>query len=124
MKKLRIEISPEETHLEVDFENDLNPEQQAVVMHPGGPMLVLARAGSGKTRTVTYRVGRLISTGVEPSAILLLTFTNKASKEMMQRAEQLVGQRIRGLWGGTFHHIGNNGGRNCSRKLFCIFRFF
>ncbi len=107
MKKLRIEISSEETHLNVDFENDLNPEQQAVVMHPGGPMLVLAGAGSGKTRTVTYRVGRLISTGVEPSAILLLTFTNKASREMMQRAEQLVGQRIRGLWGGTFHHIGN-----------------
>lgn len=93
--------------IRLHYEKDLNPEQHAVVMHPGGPMLVLAGAGTGKTRTVTYRVARLIETGVRPENILLLTFTNKAAREMMRRVEFLIGRNIEGLWGGTFHHIGN-----------------
>lgn len=90
----------------INYEKELNQEQFSVVMHPNNPMLVLAGAGTGKTRTVTYRVARLIETGIKPEHILLLTFTNKAAKEMMRRVENL-GRNIHGLWGGTFHHIGN-----------------
>lgn len=93
--------------MKLDYEKELNREQFAVVMHPGGPMLVLAGAGTGKTRTVTYRVARLIESGVRPENILLLTFTNKAAKEMMRRVEFLIGRNVKGLWGGTFHHVGN-----------------
>ncbi|MEW6067210.1 MAG: ATP-dependent helicase [Nitrospirota bacterium] len=93
--------------LKIDYEKELNPEQYAVVMHVGYPMLVLAGAGTGKTRTVIYRVARLIERGISPDNILLLTFTNKAAKEMMRRAESLIGKSIQGIWGGTFHHIGN-----------------
>ena len=89
------------------YKEALNPQQHAVVMHPEGPMLVLAGAGTGKTRTVIYRVARLIETGTAPERILLLTFTNKAASEMMKRVESLIGMKINGLWGGTFHHIGN-----------------
>ena len=97
----------ESAGLRINYGKELNPEQHAVVMHPGGPMLVLAGAGTGKTRTVTYRVARLIEAGVRPENILLLTFTNKAAKEMMRRAEMLINRNIQGLSGGTFHHIGN-----------------
>lgn len=96
-----------QTGLKLNYEKELNEEQYAVVMHKGGPMLVLAGAGTGKTRTVTYRVARLIETGVRPDEILLLTFTNKAAKEMMRRVDGLIGKNVRGLPGGTFHHIGN-----------------
>jgi len=92
---------------QLDYQKELNPEQYAVAMHQNGPMLVLAGAGTGKTRTVTYRVARLIATGTRPENILLLTFTNKAASEMMRRVEGLIGRKIQGLWGGTFHHIGN-----------------
>ncbi|MBF0608303.1 MAG: ATP-dependent helicase [Magnetococcales bacterium] len=91
----------------IDFEADLNAAQLDVVTHPDTPMLVLAGAGTGKTRTITYRVAWLIEHGTRPSNILLLTFTNKAAREMMRRAEALVSSDTRGLWGGTFHHIGN-----------------
>jgi len=94
----------------LDYDGELNPQQLAVVKATGGPILVIAGAGSGKTRVVTYRVAYLIESGVDPSRILLLTFTNKAAREMLQRVELLVpnaggaGGRV---WGGTFHHIGN-----------------
>ncbi|MBF0464748.1 MAG: ATP-dependent helicase [Nitrospirae bacterium] len=91
----------------INFSEELNPSQLDVVTCKGGPMLVLAGAGTGKTTTVTYRVAWLIEQGVRPSEILLLTFTNKAAKEMMSRAETLAGGEISSLWGGTFHHIGN-----------------
>jgi DNA helicase-2/ATP-dependent DNA helicase PcrA len=91
----------------LQYEKELNSEQHAVVMFAGGPMLVLAGAGTGKTRTVTYRVARLIETGVRPENILLLTFTNKAAKEMMRRVEFLIGRNTQGLRGGTFHHVAN-----------------
>ena len=105
MKRIKIRSLP--ALCPIDYERDLNEEQREVVLHPGGPMLVIAGAGSGKTRTVTYRVARLVETGTPPSAIMLLTFTNRAAREMMQRVEGLTGGRLAGLWGGTFHHIGN-----------------
>lgn len=83
----------------------LNPEQCAAVTAPDGPLLVLAAAGTGKTRTLTYRVAYLMENGVAPEEILLLTFTNRAAREMLARAEQLVGPAIATLWSGTFHHV-------------------
>ncbi|HEV7570889.1 MAG TPA: ATP-dependent helicase [Thermoanaerobaculia bacterium] len=91
----------------VRYEDELNQEQLDVVMAGEGPMLVIAGAGSGKTRALTYRVSRLIEDGVDPSDILLLTFTNKAAREMLSRVEQLVTIDTRRIWGGTFHSIGN-----------------
>jgi DNA helicase-2/ATP-dependent DNA helicase PcrA len=91
----------------VRYEDELNSEQLEVVMATDGPLLVIAGAGSGKTRTLTYRVSRLIEDGVDPSDILLLTFTNKSSREMLSRVEQLVTTDTRRIWGGTFHSIGN-----------------
>ena len=93
--------------LKVDYEHELNPEQYAAVLHQQGPALVLAGAGTGKTRVVTYRVARLIEKGIRAENILLLTFTNKAAKEMMRRVELLIGRNISGLFGGTFHHVAN-----------------
>jgi len=91
----------------VRYEEELNSEQLEVVHAGEGPLLVIAGAGSGKTRTLTYRVSRLIEDGVDPSDILLLTFTNKASREMLSRVEQLVTIDTRRIWGGTFHSTGN-----------------
>ena len=91
----------------VAYADQLNSEQLEVVMAGEGPMLVIAGAGSGKTRTLTYRVSRLIEDGVDPADILIVTFTNKASREMLSRVEQLVTTDTRRIWGGTFHSIGN-----------------
>jgi DNA helicase-2/ATP-dependent DNA helicase PcrA len=91
----------------VRYEEELNPEQLEVVMAGDGPLLVIAGAGSGKTRTLTYRVSRLIEDGIDPQEILLLTFTNKAAREMLSRVEQLVTIDTRRIWGGTFHSVGN-----------------
>jgi DNA helicase-2/ATP-dependent DNA helicase PcrA len=91
----------------VRYDEELNQEQLEVVMAGEGPMLVIAGAGSGKTRTLTYRVSRLIEDGLDPSEILIVTFTNKASREMLSRVEQLVTIDTRRIWGGTFHSIGN-----------------
>ncbi len=91
----------------VNYEAELNPEQLRVVMHPGGPMLALAGAGTGKTRTLVYRVSRLIEDGVPPVRILLLTFTNKASREMLKRVEDLIDLGGGRVTGGTFHSVGN-----------------
>jgi DNA helicase-2/ATP-dependent DNA helicase PcrA len=89
----------------IDFRGELNDEQYAAVTADPGPALVLAGAGSGKTRTLTYRVAYLIHSGVQPHEILLLTFTNKAAREMLERVEDLAGISRRQLWGGTFHSI-------------------
>src|SRR5690349_3226990 len=91
----------------VRYEDELNSEQLEVVMAGEGPMLVIAGAGSGKTRALTYRVSRLIEDGVDPSEILIVTFTNKSAREMLSRVEQLVTTDTRRIWGGTFHSIGN-----------------
>ena len=105
MKKYLLHREPH--RFSVDYAKDLNPEQLAAVMHGEGPALVLAGAGTGKTRVVTYRVARLIEAGTLAENILLLTFTNKAAREMLRRVELLIGMNISGLFGGTFHHIAN-----------------
>ncbi len=92
-----------------DFANVLNPEQCAAATAPNGPMLVLAAAGTGKTRTLVHRVAYLVERGVPPERILLLTFTNRAAREMLERAETLV-PGMGGVWSGTFHHV-------CARLL-------
>ncbi len=91
----------------VDYGRELNDEQREVVLAGGGPLLVIAGAGSGKTRTLVYRVSRLIEDGTDPSRIVLLTFTNRASREMLRRVEALVSVDTRRLLGGTFHSVGN-----------------
>ncbi len=91
----------------IDFRGSLNDEQFAAVTAEPGPLLVLAGAGSGKTRTLTYRVAYLLSQGVRPGEILLLTFTNKAAKEMLHRVHELTGIEPARFWGGTFHSIGH-----------------
>jgi DNA helicase II / ATP-dependent DNA helicase PcrA len=91
----------------IDYRAELNDQQYAAVTSPPGPALVLAGAGSGKTRTLTYRVAWLLDNGVEPQSILLLTFTNKAAREMLARVQALLPLETRVIWGGTFHSIGN-----------------
>ncbi len=89
----------------IDYEKELNSEQYRVVMEAGGPLLVLAGAGSGKTRTLTYRVARLLENGVPPERILLATFTNKAARSMLNRVEVILNSYAGKILGGTFHHI-------------------
>jgi DNA helicase-2/ATP-dependent DNA helicase PcrA len=93
--------------LQIDYANALNEQQHAAVTAEPGPALVIAGAGSGKTRTLTYRVAYLLEHGVPADRILLLTFTNKAAREMMHRVADLLGNVTADLWGGTFHSIGN-----------------
>ena len=95
-----------EINLQIDYARELNPQQLAAVTAPPGPALVIAGAGSGKTRTLTYRVAYLLEQGIPPDRILLLTFTNKAAGEMMRRVAVLLGRQLPSLWGGTFHSIG------------------
>ena len=91
----------------IDFAKALNEQQLAAVTSPAGAHLIIAGAGSGKTRTLTYRVAWLIEQGYRPGEILLLTFTNKASREMLDRVNELLPGASEGLWGGTFHSIGH-----------------
>jgi len=88
-----------------DLKSLLNEEQFAAATAPDGPLLILAAAGTGKTRTLVYRVVHLIERGVNPQSILLLTFTNRAAREMLERAEKLTVGMTSGLWGGTFHSV-------------------
>ncbi|MCR4278913.1 MAG: ATP-dependent helicase [bacterium] len=92
---------------QIDYSKELNQEQLDVVLHGEGPSLVLAGAGSGKTRTLVYRVAYLIEHGIDPSRILLLTFTNKAASEMLTRVQELTGSDAKGIWSGTFHSVAN-----------------
>lgn len=86
-----------------DFSSELNPEQAAAATHGDGPLLIIAGAGTGKTRTLVYRVAHLIERGVAAERILLLTFTRRAAQEMLSRAERLVGSNSKRVHGGTFH---------------------
>jgi len=105
----------------IDYEKELNAEQLAVVQNADGPCLVLAGAGSGKTRTIVYRVAWLVEHGTRPDNILLLTFTNKAANEMMARIGELLGGvgdgRTAGIWGGTFHSVANRILRRTAKML-------
>jgi DNA helicase II / ATP-dependent DNA helicase PcrA len=93
--------------IHIDYAAELNEQQLAAVTAAPGPLLVIAGAGSGKTRTLTYRVAYLLENGIDPRNILLLTFTNKAAREMLGRVANLLPVDASGLWGGTFHSIGN-----------------
>ncbi|NWF71966.1 MAG: ATP-dependent helicase [Nitrospirae bacterium] len=94
-------------NLSIDYRAALNTQQLAAVTAGEGPSLVIAGAGSGKTRTLVYRVAYLIDSGVDPSNILLLTFTRKSAQEMLERAGELIGARSQRVCGGTFHSVAN-----------------
>jgi DNA helicase-2/ATP-dependent DNA helicase PcrA len=89
----------------MDYIESLNPSQKDAVINTEGPSMIIAGAGSGKTRVLTFRIANLIQKGVDPFNILSLTFTNKAAKEMRERIEKVVGPEARGLWMGTFHSV-------------------
>ncbi len=102
-----LQRAPSAAGIHIDYAGELNEQQHAAVTAPPGPILVIAGAGSGKTRTLTYRVAYLLENGVDPRNILLLTFTNKAARQMLDRVANLLPVDASGLWGGTFHSIGN-----------------
>jgi len=98
----------DESRFKVQYEQELNPAQFEAVKHNQGPALVIAGAGTGKTRTLTYRVARLVEQGIDPKSILLLTFTRRAAQEMLRRASALLHDRsAENVSGGTFHSFSN-----------------
>ncbi len=99
------------------YDKELNPDQLRIALGADGPALVLAGAGSGKTRTLIYRVAYLLEEGVRPEEILLVTFTNKAAQEMRGRLEILLKTKAKGLWCGTFHHVANRVLRHWGKPL-------
>src|SRR5689334_24726216 len=93
------------------FLEKLNPAQKEAVLHRDGPLLILAGAGSGKTRVITYRIAYLIGDGhAEPGQVLAVTFTNKAAQEMRERVTSVIGDLAGGVWLSTFHSL-------CARLL-------
>jgi DNA helicase-2/ATP-dependent DNA helicase PcrA len=102
---------------QISYQNALNPSQLEAVNFKEGPLLVIAGAGSGKTRTLTYRVARLVEEGISPDAILLLTFTRKASQEMLRRAAALLDNRCERVAGGTFHSFSHGILRRYASKI-------
>lgn len=98
------------TQYSIEYEELLNEAQQKAVFHDQGAALLIAGAGTGKTRTLVYRVARLVESGVDPSQILLLTFTRRSAWEMLRRASQILDDRCKRVEGGTFHHY-------CSKLL-------
>jgi DNA helicase II / ATP-dependent DNA helicase PcrA len=106
-RQYTLQRAPRSTSIHIDYTAELNEQQLAAVTAPPGPLLVIAGAGSGKTRTLTYRVAYLLENGIDPRNILLLTFTNKAARQMLDRVANLLPVDASGLWGGTFHSVGN-----------------
>ena len=106
-REYTLQRAPSVSGSAIDFPAELNEQQLAAVTAPPGPLLVIAGAGSGKTRTLTYRVAYLLENGIDPRNILLLTFTNKAARQMLDRVANLLPVDAGGIWGGTFHSIGN-----------------
>jgi DNA helicase-2/ATP-dependent DNA helicase PcrA len=106
-REYTLQRAPHSTAINIDYASELNEQQLAAVTASPGPLLVIAGAGSGKTRTLTYRVAYLLENGIDPRNILLLTFTNKAARQMLDRVANLLPVDASGLWGGTFHSIGN-----------------
>jgi len=115
--KLHSTFNNEDKTFLIDYEKELNEEQLPIVKAESGPILIIAGAGSGKTRTVTYRVAYLVESGIPLKNILLMTFTNKASKEMLNRVGMLLNMNLSALWAGTFHHIGNLILRKHAKKI-------
>ncbi|MDR2455739.1 MAG: ATP-dependent helicase, partial [Deltaproteobacteria bacterium] len=99
---------PASTRQGLDLASLLNEEQLRAATHPGGPLLIVAGAGSGKTRTLVHRVAWLVDRGIDPASILLVTFTRKAASEMLARCASLVGDRAGRVSGGTFHSLANS----------------
>ena len=106
-RQYTLQRPPKSTSVHIGYAAELNEQQLAAVTAPPGPLLVIAGAGSGKTRTLTYRVAYLLENGIDPRNILLLTFTNKAARQMLDRVANLLPVDATGIWGGTFHSIGN-----------------
>ncbi len=106
-RQYTLQRAPSSSVVNIDYAAELNEQQLAAVTATPGPLLVIAGAGSGKTRTLTYRVAYLLENGIDPRNILLLTFTNKAARQMLERVANLLPVDATGLWGGTFHSIGN-----------------
>jgi DNA helicase II / ATP-dependent DNA helicase PcrA len=106
-RQYTLQRAPRSTSIHIDYAAELNEQQLAAVMAPPGPQLIIAGAGSGKTRTLTYRVAYLLENGIDSRNILLLTFTNKAARQMLDRVANLLPVDASGIWGGTFHSIGN-----------------
>jgi len=106
-REYTLQRAPHTSAINIDYAAELNEQQLAAVTASPGPLLVIAGAGSGKTRTLTYRVAYLLENGIDPRNILLLTFTNKAARQMLDRVANLLPVDATGLWGGTFHSIGN-----------------
>lgn len=107
VKKYTLKRIETKTEYKINYEKELNPRQLEAVVQKDGAILVIAGAGSGKTKTLTYRVARMIEDGVNPSNILLLTFTKKAAQEMLSRASIVLDSRCEKVAGGTFHSFAN-----------------
>ena len=107
VKKYKLKRVSTEVVYKIDYEKELNPQQLEAVKQKDGAILVIAGAGSGKTKTLTYRVARLIEDGINPRNILLLTFTKKAAQEMLSRATIVLDSRCEQVAGGTFHSFAN-----------------
>ena len=101
----------------IDYQAELNPSQYEAVITHTGPMLVLAGAGSGKTRTLVFRVARMVEEGIDPASILLMTFTRRAAEEMLERAGALLGAQCDRVTGGTFHSFANTVLRRYASRL-------
>ncbi len=106
-RQYTLQRPPRSTSIHIDYAAELNEQQLAAVTAQPGPQLIIAGAGSGKTRTLTYRVAYLLENGIDPRNILLLTFTNKAARQMLDRVANLLPIDASGIWGGTFHSVGN-----------------
>ena len=106
-RQYTLQRPPRSTSIHIDYAAELNEQQFAAVTAQPGPQLIIAGAGSGKTRTLTYRVAYLLENGIDPRNILLLTFTNKAARQMLDRVANLLPIDASGIWGGTFHSVGN-----------------
>ncbi len=106
MQKFTLQPDSSESPSPPDFLKDLNDQQRRATKHVEGPLLIVAGAGSGKTRVLTYRIAYLLQQQyAHPQEILALTFTNKAAREMQERIQNLIGERASSLWMGTFHSI-------------------
>src|SRR4026207_1193412 len=106
-RQYTLQRAPISTSVHIDYAAELTERQLAAVTAPPGPILVIAGAGSGKTRTLTYRVAYLLENGADARNILLLPVTTKPARQMLDRVANLLPVDAAGIWGGTFHSIGN-----------------